>query len=142
MTVRIPGPRVVIVLVGLSLSVAGCSSETVERTVLVTTTLVQTSTTTVTATATQDARNPLRGDLSGQDVFDSDRMNRDVLAVLTNPAPAGYGLAGVSDIECPERQPVKVDSSFTCSLEIDGRSTTLTVKVLSADGQYQVNPPN
>lgn len=76
------------------------------------------------------------------DVFDAQQMNRDVAQVLSNAAPAGYGLSGVSNVNCPSGQEVVVDRTFTCSLQLDGRQTELTIKVLSGSGEYQVNPPN
>lgn len=76
------------------------------------------------------------------DVFDAQQMNRDVTQVLGNAAPAGYGLSGVSDVDCPSGQEVVPGSRFTCTLQLDGRPTELTVEVLSDSGEYRVNPPN
>lgn len=76
------------------------------------------------------------------DVFDAQQMNRDVAQVLSNAAPAGYGLSGVSNVNCPSGQEVVADRTFICTLQLDGRQTELTVKVLNSSGEYQVNPPN
>lgn len=76
------------------------------------------------------------------DTFDAAQMNQGVTQVLTNAPPAGFGLSGVTDVNCPSGQAVVVGSKFNCSLQVDGRQTQLTIEVLSDSGEYRVNPPN
>ena len=70
-------------------------------------------------------------------VFDERQVAQGVTNVL-----AGYGLSGVTDVSCPAGQEVKVDSSFVCTLKVDGTARKVTVVVKDANGLYEVNPPN
>lgn len=76
------------------------------------------------------------------DTFDAAQMNQGVTQVLTNAPPLGFGLSGVSDVNCPSGQAVVVGSKFNCSLQVEGRQTQVTIEVLSDSGEYRVNPPN
>ena len=89
-----------------------------------------------------------RAGLDGQrlpfddDTFDAAQMNQGVTQVLTNAPPSGFGLSGVTDVNCPSGQAVVVGSKFNCSLQVEGRQTQVTIEVLSDSGEYRVNPPN
>ena len=75
-------------------------------------------------------------------VFDERRVAAGVTQVLTDDPPDGYGLAGVRDVTCPRNQRFEVGAAFDCALTLDGQPTTVTIIVRSADGLYEVQPPN
>jgi hypothetical protein len=65
-----------------------------------------------------------------------------VTNVLTGTPPNGYGLSGVTDVSCPSGQEVKANTSFPCTLKVNGASKTVTVVVKDDSGLYEVNPPS
>ena len=75
-------------------------------------------------------------------VFDERQVTQGVTTVLTGAPPTGYGLSGVTDVSCPSGQEVKADTSFQCTLKVDGTPRTVTVDVKDANGLYEVNPPS
>lgn len=75
-------------------------------------------------------------------VFDRAQVEQGVLNVLSALPPSGYGLNGITNLKCPENQPVKAGTSFKCTLDIDGSSTSVVVVVKNSDGLYEVNPPS
>ena len=75
-------------------------------------------------------------------VFDERQVTQGVTNVLTGTPPTGYGLSGVTDVSCPSGQEVKADTSFDCTLKVDGTPKTVTVRVKDSSGLYEVNPPN
>ena len=82
------------------------------------------------------------GWLNKNKVFDEKQVAQGVTSVLTNTPPSGYGLTGVSDVTCPSGEPVKANTSFQCTLKVNGQSKTVTVNVQDDSGLYQVNPPS
>ena len=73
--------------------------------------------------------------------YDGVELAQGITTILTQAAPAGYGLSGVSDVACPAEVPVKADTEFQCSLLVDGAAKAVTIQVKSDDGLYQVYPP-
>lgn len=92
------------------------------------------ATVTVTVTSSQLV-NPAK-------VFDQEQLQQGVGNVLTARPPSGYGLTGVTNVSCPELQPIAAGTSFKCSLNIDGQATTVTVVIKNDQGLYEVNPPS
>ena len=45
-------------------------------------------------------------------------------------------------LSCPGDQPVRVGSSFDCSVEVGGNPQEVTVTVTSSDGKYDVSLPH
>jgi hypothetical protein len=108
-------------------------------TVTVTTTLTpeSASPTTVTVTAAAGGFS-----LPSRKVFDEAQVAQGVSAVLTGNPPTGYGLTGVTDVQCPAHQPVEAGTSFRCTLAINGVTEEATVLVKDNNGLYEVNPPS
>ncbi|WP_420120868.1 DUF4333 domain-containing protein [Nakamurella sp.] len=75
-------------------------------------------------------------------IFDERRVAAGVTQVLTDDPPDGYGLTGVRGVTCPRNQRVEVGATFDCAFTLDGRPSTVTIIVRSADGLYEVQPPN
>jgi hypothetical protein len=69
-------------------------------------------------------------------VFDSAALQAGVTSVLTN----NYQV-NATNVTCPANQPVQVGSRFPCSLLVDGQQETVTVTVISGDGQFEVGRP-
>lgn len=92
------------------------------------------ATVTVTVTSSQLV-NPAK-------VFDQEQLQQGVGNVLTALPPSGYGLTGVTNVSCPELQPITAGTSFKCSLNIDGQATTVTIVIKNDQGLYEVNPPS
>ncbi|MEV6277024.1 DUF4333 domain-containing protein [Nocardia sp. NPDC051832] len=72
------------------------------------------------------------------DNLDPAAVQRGVAQVLGE----SYGLAAVKDIKCPAEMPVVVDSSYECSVKIDGMKKTVAVTVTDHDGTYEVSRPH
>ena len=62
----------------------------------------------------------------------------------------GIGMPGVltndyklkaSDVKCPDSQPVKAGSTFTCTVSVDGAQKNVQITVKSDDGHYEVGQP-
>ncbi|WP_196073436.1 DUF4333 domain-containing protein [Nakamurella alba] len=95
------------------------------------------------ATSSQSA-NEVSGRQSGQigpRFFDQDAVEAGVLAILSGPAPSGYALVGISDVTCPDDQPVVAGSSFVCVVTQDGSRKKATVTVKDDEGLYEVGIP-
>ncbi len=104
-------------------------------TVLSTVVTTVTETTTVTVEVTHPFTFGIR-------TFDHVKVEAGVTRILTDPAPNGYGLQGVSGISCPSNQPVKVDAKFTCTGTVNGTQKQIVITVKDADGKYEVAPPS
>ena len=84
-------------------------------------------------------------------VFDQEQLTNGVASVLGGAPPAGYGLVGVTNVECPAEVTVEAGTSFPCSLQIDGSAESVTVLVTGdnqtaqnggpASGVYEVAAP-
>lgn len=69
--------------------------------------------------------------------FDAERMNADVRRVVTRD----YGLRRVQDVTCPRNEPVEVDASFVCSVELADGEREVTITVETGQGRYRVGAP-
>ncbi len=105
------------------------------------TTVLSTVVTTVseTTTVTVEVTHPLT--LNSR-VFDHVKVEAGVTKILTDAAPNGYGLQGVSGISCPSDQPVKVGAKFTCTGTVGGSQRQITITVKDDAGRYEVAPPS
>ncbi len=84
------------------------------------------------------------GLLTGDKTFDNAQMSKDVQTILTNSPtgnPPGYGLPGISNVNCPSGQKVVASSSFTCTLTQNGAAKKVTITVTDDKGLYSVSPP-
>jgi hypothetical protein len=82
---------------------------------------------------------------SGSKTFDNTKVAEGVQTILTNKptdSPAGYGLTGISDVNCPSGEKVTKGSTFTCNLKQDGASKTVTISVVDDSGTYTVGTPH
>ena len=104
-------------------------------TVLSTVVTTVTETTTVTVEVTHPFTFGIR-------TLDHVKVEAGVTRILTDPAPNGYGLEGVSGVSCPADQPVKVDAKFTCTGTVNGTQKQIVITVKDADGKYEVAPPS
>ncbi len=75
-------------------------------------------------------------------VFDRVKLEQGVMTALAGSPPAGFGLAGITDVSCPEDQPVKALTSFKCDVIIDGDALETIIVVKDSNGLYEVNPPS
>lgn len=132
--VRIASALLGLITAGVLVACSGVSGTPTAATSAPPTVSVTPEPATVTVTASSRS-NPAK-------VFDRERLQQGVSSVLTSQPPSGYGITGITDLSCPEQQPVKADTSFRCSLTIDGRATTVTIVVKNDGGLYEVNPPN
>lgn len=72
-----------------------------------------------------------------QRIFDTIALQNGVKQVLTQ----SYQLADVGAVHCPSQQEVQVGISFDCTVELGGRTKSVTLTVKSADGTYEVSQP-
>jgi hypothetical protein len=100
------------------------------------TTITVTVTDAITVTVTADNSVPITN------VFDQSQLEQGVTDELTGLPPKGYGLSGITNVRCPVNQPVKADTSFQCTLAVNGTAKTVTIVVKDDTGLYEVNPPN
>lgn len=70
-------------------------------------------------------------------VFDNGAVADGVKTVLTR----NYKQENVTDVSCPSNQKVKVGSSFTCTVTVDGQPKTVRITVKSNSGDYEVAQP-
>ncbi|XVV02495.1 DUF4333 domain-containing protein [Actinosynnema sp. CA-248983] len=70
-------------------------------------------------------------------VFKADSVERGVVGVMRDD----YKLSDVSAVECPEDQPVVVDTSFQCTVQVGARVKEVTITVKTTDGEYEVGQP-
>ncbi len=74
--------------------------------------------------------------------FNSAKVARDVRKLLTDAPPAGYGTTGVTDVSCPNDQPVKAGAMFLCHATINNSSKSVKITVQDNAGKYQVGLPD
>lgn len=70
-------------------------------------------------------------------VFDAPVLEEGVRQILTEE----YYVAGIDDVRCPPDEEVRVDHRFECEVMIDGNGRSVTITVLSDEGEYEVSPP-
>ena len=92
----------------------------------------------VVATATREAAPTSTADRT----FNADKVAAGVSKILTDPTPGGYGQTGVSDVTCPPREPVVVNSTFTCTATINGAPKSILITVKDESGKYEVGVPS
>jgi hypothetical protein len=71
-------------------------------------------------------------------VFAEAAVERGVAKTLTDY----YGIRSVSEVKCPRDQPVIAGTAFSCTALVDGKSTTVPIKVITSDGGYEVGRPD
>lgn len=103
-----------------------------------TTTAGASATTTVTKTVTAASSAAARNSLT----FNSATVAANVRRLLADSPPTGYGIAGVSDVSCPNDQPVKVGLTFLCHATIGTESKSVKITVLADTGKYRVGLPS
>ncbi|GAA3438428.1 DUF4333 domain-containing protein [Kutzneria kofuensis] len=69
-------------------------------------------------------------------VFDTAKVEQGVTGVLTD----NYKLKA-SDVKCPDNEPVKAGTTFTCQVTVDGAQKNVQITVKSDDGHYEVGQP-
>jgi hypothetical protein len=77
------------------------------------------------------------GSLLNGKTLDRNAAQQGVKHILTG----SYGVPNVGDVACPSGIEVKVDSTFTCTAQIDGGPRPITARFVSSDGTYEVNRP-
>ena len=82
------------------------------------------------------------GSMFGRKVFDRAKVEAGVLKILTSAPPKGYGATNVTDVVCPDDQPVVAGTHFDCKMTINGASKIATVTVKDNEGRYEVGVPN
>jgi hypothetical protein len=75
--------------------------------------------------------------LLNAETLDRHAAQQGVRQVLTG----NYGVPNVGDVSCPAAIKVKVDSTFTCTAQIDGDPRPVTARFVSSDGTYEVDRP-
>ncbi len=70
-------------------------------------------------------------------VFDEKAVAAGVTTVLTRD----YGLQNVTGVTCPANTSVKAGATFTCDATIDGDASKVEIKILDAQGKYEVGRP-
>ena len=79
---------------------------------------------------------------NGTKTFDSSQVEQGVTKILTEAPPAGYGLTGIADVNCPSDQKVTAGTTFTCNLTQDGAAKSVTITVVDDSGTYTVGVPH
>ncbi|MBB2937015.1 hypothetical protein FHX82_004079 [Amycolatopsis bartoniae] len=74
---------------------------------------------------------------SASRVFDETALENGVRQVLSQ----SYGLADVTEVRCPAGQAVQVGISFECAVTVAGAQRSVTLRVQTPDGTYQVSAP-
>ena len=69
-------------------------------------------------------------------VFDTNSVQDGVKRILQDD----YKVS-VSTVSCPSNMDVKVDNTYTCKVTAGGQTKDVLIRVKSADGQYEVDPP-
>jgi hypothetical protein len=70
-------------------------------------------------------------------VFDNQAMQTDVSKILTQ----NYQIPGVGNVSCPAQQAVTDGNAFDCTVTVAGTPKRVPIKVLGADGRYEVGAP-
>ena len=76
--------------------------------------------------------------MNAKDTLSQSAAQQGVSKVLTE----SYGLTDVSDVSCPSGQKVEKDTTFTCTVLVDGDQREVTVKFTDDDGTYEVGRPS
>lgn len=74
--------------------------------------------------------------------FDQAAVQNGVQQILQNPAPDGFGLTGVSNVSCPDGQEVTPNTTFSCSVQVNGEAQQVQITVKDDTGTYEVGFPS
>jgi hypothetical protein len=144
-TVRWAAPvLLVLLLVGCTQQSGAAATVTVSTTVTVTQTQTQMQAVTLAGSAVipTETPAPVSGSTGRTLTFDSAKVAAGVRKILTDAPPNGYGLTGVTDTSCPNRQPVKTGTVFLCHATINNASKAIQITVKDDAGMYEVGVPN
>lgn len=72
------------------------------------------------------------------DVLDEKALETGVKQVLTN----NYGEADVTGVDCPSGQQVTPGHRFSCTVEIDGKTKEVAIRVLNGKPEFEVGAPH
>jgi hypothetical protein len=70
-------------------------------------------------------------------LFDAKAMSAGVAKILTE----NYGLHGLGEVTCPDRQPVADGNRFECTVDVAGSRKHVPITVTGTGGQYRVDAP-
>lgn len=76
--------------------------------------------------------------LTATDKLDQNAVQNGVSTVLKD----SYGISDVADVSCPSGQKVEIDSTFQCTLKVNGENKKVNIKVTKEDGTYEVGRPS
>jgi len=76
--------------------------------------------------------------LTATDKLDQTAVQNGVSTVLKD----SYGISDVGDVSCPSGQKVEIDSTFQCTLKVNGEDKKVNIKVTKEDGTYEVGRPS
>ena len=65
----------------------------------------------------------------------------DVANGVSKVVAESYGAKGLTDIHCPDREPIQIMNTFTCTFRIAGEASEVTVTVTDSDGSFEVSRP-
>ncbi|MCD2109306.1 DUF4333 domain-containing protein [Rhodococcus erythropolis] len=69
--------------------------------------------------------------------FDGIEVDKGVSKIVTE----SYGAKNLTDTHCPDREPIRVMNTFTCTFRIAGEASDVTVTVTDSDGTFEVSRP-
>ncbi len=134
-------PAALLFLIPLVAACSPATSQAIPVTPLLTITTIVQAQPTVTVTETVTVIERTEFTLPTDKIFDRVKVEQGVMTVLTGATPAGYGYTGITEVSCPENQPVKAGTSFTCDVIVNGFALESTIVVKDSQGLYEVNPP-
>ncbi len=70
------------------------------------------------------------------DVLDASSVEQGVTRVVTED-----WRRAITGVQCPEDQPVRTGTAFTCTATVDGRPQQVPVRVVDDVGTYSVGQP-
>lgn len=71
------------------------------------------------------------------DVLDPQSVEQGVARVLRD----SFGEHDVSNVQCPGGQQIEAGHTFECSVDISGRTKTVSIRVLNEKPEYEVGAP-
>lgn len=92
----------------------------------------------IVATATQTAAAPS----DTPRTFNGAKVAAGVTKILTDATPGGYGQTGVTNVTCPDHEPVVVNGTFTCIATINGAPKSILITIKDSSGKYEVGVPS
>ncbi|EIE97453.1 DUF4333 domain-containing protein [Saccharomonospora glauca] len=61
---------------------------------------------------------------------------------ITNVLRESYGEHDVSNVRCPEDQPITTGHTFDCKVDVAGQQRTVSIRILNDKPQYEVGAPH